>query len=103
LAYQRKAVASAERFHALHKEVPERQGLSAQLSHIGLKHQLDPRLERSEPQHRRRAAEESLYAARGLVNLLEGEGPCMAEPARKHGCRRLMPRRGKQIGGCAGS
>src|SRR3546814_7946230 len=35
--------------------------------------------------------------------FLERKGPRVAEPAREHGRRRLMPRRGEQIGGRAGA
>src|SRR3546814_16461228 len=64
---------------------------------------LDARLERREPEHRRRAAEETLDPRRRIIIFLERKGPRVAEPAREHGRRRLMPRRGEQIGGRAGA
>src|SRR3546814_2557244 len=60
LADQREAVAGAKGLHPLHEQVAECQRLAAQFAHVGLEQQVDARLERREPEHRRRAAEETL-------------------------------------------
>src|SRR3546814_18446074 len=60
LADQREAVAGAKGLHPLHEQVAECQRLAAQFAHVGLEQQVDARLERREPEHRRRAAAETL-------------------------------------------
>src|SRR3546814_15480577 len=81
LADQREAVAGAKGLHPLHEQVAECQRLAAQFAHVGLEQQVDARLERREPEHRRRAAEETLDPRRRIIIFLERKGPRVAEPA----------------------
>src|SRR3546814_3710236 len=71
LADQREAVAGAKGLHPLHEQVAECQRLAAQFAHVGLEQQVDARLERREPEHRRRAAEETLDPRRRIIIFLE--------------------------------
>src|SRR3546814_3299253 len=71
LADQREAVAGAKGLHPLHEQVAECQRLAAQFAHVGLEQQVDARLERREPEHRRRAAEETLDPRRSEEHTSE--------------------------------
>src|SRR3546814_11017258 len=85
LADQREAVAGAKGLHPLHEQVAECQRLAAHFAHVGLEQQVDARLERREPEPRRRAAEETLDPRRWIILSLARKGPRRAETPRQHG------------------